>query len=250
MRRTWSTIVIQVRRSFARSSTHHHPSRQLGPEPSSLAIPALLEEAETMPIIASDGSVRQNFDRGTFAWVLASAADGTPAPCWLKCKGPVRGLQVNSFRAEGYGLLSTLLYLNLLAEHVHATIPMIDIHTDNESFLTRIANQEIDNDLLSQMKHYLQVGTDSASWCIQSLLTDPRTDDNDLFHNTNPLSPPPTTIDTISDINTSEAYVKSYQQYINGIIQGKLMAKEYEGVLLLIATILRSTSGSICVCHS
>jgi hypothetical protein len=49
----------------------------------------MLEEAENTPaIIALDGSVRQNMDRGTFvAWVLA-AADGTP---WLKCKGPVGG---------------------------------------------------------------------------------------------------------------------------------------------------------------
>jgi hypothetical protein len=90
----------------------------------------MLEETEKTPIIASDGSVRQNIDRGTFA------ADGTP---WLKCKGPVGGFQVDSFRAEGYGLLSALLYLNLLAEHFHATIPMIEIHTDSESSLTRIA---------------------------------------------------------------------------------------------------------------
>jgi hypothetical protein len=33
-------------------------------------------------------------------------------------------------------------------------------------------------------------------------------------------------------------------KFSNGIIQGKLMAKEYEGILLLIATILRSTKGS------
>jgi hypothetical protein len=47
------------------------------------------------------------------------------------------------------------------------------------------------------------------------LLTNPRITDNDfLFHNNDPLAPPPTTIDTISDINTSEAYVKSYKQYI------------------------------------
>jgi hypothetical protein len=46
--------------------------------------------AEKTPIIASDGSVRQNMDRGTFAWVLA-LADGTP---WLRCKGPVGGFQV------------------------------------------------------------------------------------------------------------------------------------------------------------
>jgi hypothetical protein len=41
------------------------------------------------------------------------------------------------------------------------------------------------------------------------------TDNDFLFHNNDPLAPPPTTIDTISDINTSEAYVlKSYKQYI------------------------------------
>jgi hypothetical protein len=33
-------------------------------------------------------------------------------------------------------------------------------------------------------------------------------------------------------------------QFRNGIQQGKLMAKEYPGVLLLIAMILRSTAGS------
>jgi ribonuclease HI len=54
---------------------------------------------------------------------------------WL-CVG---GLQVQSFRAEGYGLLSALMYLNLLAEHFHATIPTIEIHMDSESSLTRIA---------------------------------------------------------------------------------------------------------------
>jgi hypothetical protein len=57
----------------------------------------LREEAETAPIIASDRSVWQNIHRGTFAWVLA-AADRTP---WLKCKGPMGGLHVDSVRAEG-----------------------------------------------------------------------------------------------------------------------------------------------------
>jgi hypothetical protein len=55
----------------------------------------MLEEADKTPIIASDGSVIQNIDKGTFAWVLA-AADGTP---WLKCKGPVGGFHVDSFMA-------------------------------------------------------------------------------------------------------------------------------------------------------
>jgi ribonuclease HI len=94
----------------------------------------MLEEAEKTPIIALDGSVRQNINRGTFAWVL-SAADGTP---WLKCKQPVGGLHVDSFRAEAYGLLSASMYLNLLAEHFHATIPKVEIHTESESSIKRI----------------------------------------------------------------------------------------------------------------
>jgi hypothetical protein len=60
-----------------------------------------------------------------------------------------------------------------------------------------------------------RIVTNSASWCIQSLLTDPRITDNDfLFYNNNPLAPPPTTIDTLSDIHTSKAYVKLYKHYI------------------------------------
>jgi hypothetical protein len=60
-----------------------------------------------------------------------------------------------------------------------------------------------------------RIVTNSTSWCIQSLLTDPRLTDNDfLFHNNNPLAPPPTTIDTISDINISKAYAKWYKHYI------------------------------------
>ena len=57
--------------------------------------------------------------------------------------------------------------------------------------------------------------TNSVEWCLQSLLTDPRISDDDyLFHNNNPLSPPPNRIDTVSDINTGEAYIKSYSKYI------------------------------------
>jgi hypothetical protein len=37
----------------------------------------VLEEAEKTPIIASDALVKQNINRGTFAWVLAVADGGT-----------------------------------------------------------------------------------------------------------------------------------------------------------------------------
>ena len=50
----------------------------------------------------------------------------------------------------------------------------------------------------------------------QSLLTDPRiTDDEYLFFNDNPFSRPPNNDNTvIGDINTGEAYRKSYNKYI------------------------------------
>jgi hypothetical protein len=67
---------------------------QLTSEHSHCTILTMLEQAENTTIIASDGSVRQNMDRGTFAWVLV-VADVTP---WLKCMGPVGGLHVDMSR--------------------------------------------------------------------------------------------------------------------------------------------------------
>jgi hypothetical protein len=52
---------------------------QIASEHSQRTILTMLEEAETAPIIASDGSVRQKeVDRNTLAWVLAAADHGTP----------------------------------------------------------------------------------------------------------------------------------------------------------------------------
>ena len=56
-----------------------------------------------------------------------------------------------------------------------------------------------------------------ARWCLQSLLTDPRITDNDyLFFDDNPLSPPPDDLENfpIGDINTGLAFQKSYQKLI------------------------------------
>jgi hypothetical protein len=58
----------------------------------------------------------------------------------------------------------------------------------------------------------------------------PQINDNAFFfHNNNTLAPPPTTIDIISDINTSKDYVKSYREvvllpilfYIDGAATGQ-----------------------------
>jgi hypothetical protein len=55
-----------------------------------------------------------------------------------------------------------------------------------------------------------KIVTNSAKWCIKSLLTDPSIKDSDyLFHNNNPVSEPPDDLEYVSDINTGAAYLKS-----------------------------------------
>jgi len=50
---------------------------------------------------------------------------------------------------------------------------------------------------------------------IVSLLTDPRFEDSDyLFHDDNPLAPPPDDMEYIEDLNTGDAYVQSHRQMV------------------------------------
>jgi len=69
--------------------------------------------------------------------------------------------------------------------------------------------------LRSSRTKYLVV-KNSAEWCIQSLLTDPRiTDDDYLFFNNSPYQPPPQYTNThVGDINTGEAYFQTWAKYI------------------------------------
>ena len=54
-----------------------------------------------------------------------------------------------------------------------------------------------------------------AADCIASLLTDPRVRDKDyLFFNNDPLSKPPENVAHLNDLNTGEAYLKSYEKWI------------------------------------
>jgi hypothetical protein len=85
---------------------------QLTTEHSYREILEMLQAATKPPIIATDGSVKPHRAQGTFAWVLADQ-DGTP---WLRCRGPVSGTPINSFRSEVNALLSVLVCLSLLAD--------------------------------------------------------------------------------------------------------------------------------------
>jgi ribonuclease HI len=92
------------------------------------------------PIIATDGSVKPYRALGTFAWVLADQ-EGTP---WLRCRRPVSGTPIDSFRSEAHALLSVLVYLNLLADHYKAPISTIKIciFTDSKSNVKQIIQNQ------------------------------------------------------------------------------------------------------------
>lgn len=54
-----------------------------------------------------------------------------------------------------------------------------------------------------------------AADCIVSLLTDPRFEASDyLFFNNDPLAPPPENVVYLSDLNTGDAYLRSYEKMI------------------------------------
>jgi hypothetical protein len=79
----------------------------------------------------SNGSVRYN-SQGSFGWVLCTS-DGEQV---VPCMGPALGQQPTSFRAEGYGLLSFLLFLRRVSEFTFMLNPWIGtIATDSESLL-------------------------------------------------------------------------------------------------------------------
>ena len=54
-----------------------------------------------------------------------------------------------------------------------------------------------------------------AADCVASLLTDPRVRDKDyLFFNNDPLAKPPKNVMHLRDLNTGDAYLKSYEKWI------------------------------------
>jgi hypothetical protein len=71
-----------------------------------------------LAISDGDADVPKNY--GSFGWVL-----GTEHEILLECKGIVRGYPVQSYRAEGYGRISLLLFLT----HY---ILYLEIHTSDD----------------------------------------------------------------------------------------------------------------------
>ena len=84
--------------------------------------------------LASDGGARD--DLGSFGWIIAIGHE----VLW-KCKGPTFGLRPGSFRAESYGLLSALLFLQAYLDYFATAIGQNTTHDffcDSDSLLQRI----------------------------------------------------------------------------------------------------------------
>ena len=68
---------------------------------------------------------------------------------------------------------------------------------------------------LPSSKAVVSIPCRDAAECIVSLLTDPRFEDEDyLFFNDDPLAPPPENLTYLADLNTGDAYLKSYERMI------------------------------------
>jgi hypothetical protein len=73
-------------------------NERLTTEHSHREILEMLQASTKPPIIAEDRSVKPYRAQGTFAWVLADQ-DGNP---WLRCRGPVSGTPIDSFRSKAH----------------------------------------------------------------------------------------------------------------------------------------------------
>ena len=68
---------------------------------------------------------------------------------------------------------------------------------------------------LPSSKAVVSIPCRDAGDCIVSLLTDPRFQDTDyLFFHDDPLAPPPENVPHLSDLNTGDAYLKTYEKLI------------------------------------
>lgn len=114
-----------------------HPYSRTNPRGTTATSPAHPRHPHTFEV-ASDGGARE--DLGSFGWNIAVRQE----TLW-HCKGPTFGLLPGSFRAESYGMLSVLLFIDTYFKHYNTRL---DTHTtlkfycDNSSLLKRITRNQ------------------------------------------------------------------------------------------------------------
>jgi hypothetical protein len=82
-------------------------------------------------VIGSDGS--QIGPKASFSWVMSNNAGRRLA----RCAGPCFGLRLNSYRAEGYGLLSVCRFLLNLKQRFNINMQQASVFCDNKSMVNR-----------------------------------------------------------------------------------------------------------------
>jgi ribonuclease HI len=92
-----------------------------------------LQHPTSTPVAVCDGSVQN--DQGSFGWVIATSE---PPRILIRCRGPAYGSNIDSFRAEAYGLLSVMTFLHLLATQHQQQLPPMTIWCDNISVVNTI----------------------------------------------------------------------------------------------------------------
>jgi hypothetical protein len=121
------------------TKTHHDTAFELSwtcrrPEPP--------RSSSVWPALVCDGSVQR--DQGTFGWVLAHSSGVVLS---TGQEGPAYGHDITSYRAEAYGMLSGILYVNKILQFYQprqdaltssANIRNIRIVCDNEGLITAI----------------------------------------------------------------------------------------------------------------
>lgn len=90
---------------------------------------------------------------------------------------------------------------------------MVEILKDRYNMRGKFPKQEAINLPNSKAKVILTV---HQAWdCVESLLTDPRVNDDDYsFHDGDPFAAPPETITMVGDLHTGLAYQQAYKKYI------------------------------------
>ena len=115
----------------------------------------LLSGPSSSPIAVCDGSVLSS--QGTFGWVLATS---TPQRILLQCNGPAYGSNMDSYRAEAYGLLSITTFIHLLETYFKRSLQSTTIWCDNLSVVKTV------NRLISTSRPEFPNETLRPSWDI------------------------------------------------------------------------------------
>jgi hypothetical protein len=92
----------------------------------------LMQNATPKLLCCSDGSSLGSY--GSFGWSFSTAQGHR----FATCAGPAFGYKINSYRSEGYGILSALRFVFRAFEYTGGIIPLVDLYTDSESILKKI----------------------------------------------------------------------------------------------------------------